>query len=130
VQCMVPGNASYDADGGRAASQLRKGVLEYCVLALLRQGPRCGVELLEELAGASVMATTQGTIYPLLSRLRRDALVDTQLQESPNGPPRRYYALTDAGHAALEAFARYWPDFRNAVNHFLTPPLEATRENP
>jgi PadR family transcriptional regulator PadR len=75
------------------------------------------------------MATTQGTIYPLLSRLRRDSLVHTQLRESPNGPPRRYYALTDTGHAALAAFATYWPDFRNAVNHFLAEPLETTREN-
>jgi PadR family transcriptional regulator len=127
---MVPYLAMQDTrDGGRVASQLRKGVLEYCVLALLRQGPCCGVELLEELSGASVMATTQGTIYPLLSRLRRDALVDTALRESPNGPPRRYYALTDAGHAALDAFATYWPDFRNAVNHFLAEPMEVNREN-
>ncbi|SCK40021.1 transcriptional regulator, PadR family [Streptomyces sp. WMMB 714] len=130
MQCMVPGNASNEADGGRVASQLRKGVLEYCVLALLRGRPLCGVELVEQLSAGHVMATTQGTIYPLLSRLRRDALVDSQLRESAAGPPRRYYSLTDGGHAALEAFATYWPDFRDTVDHFLAEPLETSDENP
>ena len=86
--------------------------------------------MLEELSAVSVMETSQGTIYPLLSRLRREELVDTRLRESPNGPPRRYYSLTDTGHAALDAFATYWPRFRKAVNQFLTEPPEATRESP
>ncbi|MCB5167700.1 PadR family transcriptional regulator [Streptomyces bambusae] len=115
---MVPGNAMEGAEG-RVPSQVRKGVLEYCVLALLRDGPRYGVEILEELSAVSVMTTSQGTIYPLLSRLRREELVDTQLRESPSGPPRRYYTLTDGGRAALAEFTRAWPHFRNAVDHFL-----------
>lgn len=102
-------------------SQLRKGVLEYCVLAVLREGPRYGVEILDELAAVSVMTTSQGTIYPLLSRLRRDELVDTELRESPQGgAPRRYYVLTDAGRRALAEFAQGWPLFRDGVDHFLT----------
>ncbi|GGO45843.1 hypothetical protein GCM10012287_14760 [Streptomyces daqingensis] len=84
---------------------------------------------MEQLSAGHVMATTQGTIYPLLSRLRRDALVDSQLRESPAGPPRRYYSLTDSGHVALEAFAAYWPDFRDTVDHFLAEPLESSKEN-
>ncbi|MEV5880624.1 PadR family transcriptional regulator [Streptomyces sp. NPDC052101] len=103
----------------KAESQLRKGVLEYCVLAILRDGPRYGVELLETLA-VNVMTTSQGTIYPLLSRLRRDGLVETHWQESPSGPPRRYYELTPSGHAALEEFTVIWPHFRDAVDHFIT----------
>lgn len=118
---MVPGDASNEA-GGRVPSQLRKGVLEHCVLALLRDGPRYGIELLGELSAVSVMTTSQGTIYPLLSRLRREGLVDTELRESPSGPSRRYYTLTPAGRAALAEFTRAWPLFRDAVDHFLNDP--------
>lgn len=118
---MVPGNASNES-GGKVSSQLRKGVLEYCVLALLRDEPKYGVELLAELSAVSVMSTSQGTIYPLLSRLRREGYVDTELRDSPSGPPRRYYALTPLGRAALAEFAGAWPHFRNAVDHFLNDP--------
>ncbi|MER8046664.1 PadR family transcriptional regulator [Streptomyces sp. NPDC094032] len=122
---MVPGNAK-NAAGGRVPSQLRKGVLEYCVLALLRDGPRYGVELLAELSAVSVMTTSQGTIYPLLSRLRREGLVDTELRESPSGPPRRYYTLTTVGRSALTEFTQAWPSFRDAVDHFLNDPQGET----
>ncbi|KJK55455.1 PadR family transcriptional regulator [Saccharothrix sp. ST-888] len=118
---MVPGEASYDSADGPVASQLRRGVLEYCVLALLRDGPRYGVELLQELAQVQVMATSQGTIYPLLSRLRRAGLAETYLRESASGPSRRYYTLTDDGRRALEEFTALWPAFRTAVDHFLNP---------
>ena len=104
---------------GKAASQLRKGVLEYCVLALLRDGSRYGVELLGELGAKSVMATSQGTIYPLLARLRREGLVETSWQESSSGPPRRYYELTPSGRAAMREFVAVWPDFRDAVDQFI-----------
>ncbi|MDI3406176.1 PadR family transcriptional regulator [Streptomyces cavernicola] len=118
---MEPGKAS-NRSAGKAESQLRKGVLEYCVLALMQDGPRYGVELLRELERSGALATSQGTVYPLLSRLRRDELVETSWRESTSGPPRRYYELTDAGRAALAEFARIWPGFRDAVDHFLVPP--------
>ncbi|AUG75814.1 PadR family transcriptional regulator [Kitasatospora sp. MMS16-BH015] len=104
-----------------AATQLRKGVLEYCVLALLQDGPRYGVELLEELGRFPMLATSQGTIYPLLSRLRRSGLAETFLRDSASGPSRRYYTLTEAGRTALAEFATLWPAFRTAVDHLLTP---------
>lgn len=116
---MVPDVAS-KGGSGKAESQLRKGVLEYCVLGLLRSGARYGVELLEVLGTVNVMATSQGTIYPLLARLRRDGLVDTTWQESPSGPPRRYYMLTPQGEAALAEFTEIWPHFRDAVDRFIT----------
>jgi PadR family transcriptional regulator PadR len=65
------------------------------------------------------MLTTEGTIYPLLSRLRREGLVETEWQESTSGPPRRYYALTADGRAALAAFRREWATFRSAVDTIL-----------
>ena len=76
MHCMEPGGAS-DRAASKAVSQLRKGVLEYCVLALMRDGARYGVELLRELEETGALATSQGTVYPLLSRLRRDELVVT-----------------------------------------------------
>ncbi|MFI6152952.1 PadR family transcriptional regulator [Kitasatospora sp. NPDC051170] len=122
---MVPGIASdgrgADPADGPVATQLRKGVLEYCVLALLRDGPCYGVELLQALERFPMLATSQGTIYPLLSRLRRSGLADTFLRDSPSGPSRRYYVLTDAGRSALEEFAALWPAFRETVDHVLSP---------
>ncbi|BAJ33304.1 PadR family transcriptional regulator [Kitasatospora setae] len=117
-------NEGGDADGP-VATQLRKGVLEYCVLALLREGPRYGVELLNELGRFPALATSQGTIYPLLSRLRRTGLAETFLRDSASGPSRRYYTLTDTGHRALEEFTALWPAFRETVDRVLT-----TGENP
>ncbi|MGI5485043.1 PadR family transcriptional regulator [Streptomyces lavendofoliae] len=101
---------------GKALSQLRRGVLEFCVLALLRDGEGYGVELVRKLGAIEALATSEGTIYPLLSRLRRQGLVTTVWRESPAGPPRRYYDLTPAGHHALGGFSQEWAAFRTAVD--------------
>ena len=100
-------------------SQLRKGTLEYCVLALLAEGQRYGFELVRTLSEADGLMVSEGTIYPLLSRLRRDRLVETTWQESEAGPPRRYYQLTDAGRRALADFADDWARFRDSVDALL-----------
>jgi PadR family transcriptional regulator PadR len=100
-------------------TQMRRGTLQYCVLALLAEEERYGFDLVRALAEADGMVTSEGTIYPLLSRLRRDGLVESTWQESPTGPPRRYYRLTEAGRAALEGFKREWDRFRDAVDHFV-----------
>ena len=72
-------------------AQMRKGTLQYCVLALLADEERYGFDLVRSLAETDGMVTSEGTIYPLLSRLRRDGLVETTWRESTSGPPRRYY---------------------------------------
>jgi PadR family transcriptional regulator PadR len=118
----------------RVLSQLRRGVLEYCVLALLRERPRYGFDLVRELSAAEGLLTSEGTIYPLLSRLRKDGLVSTNWQESTAGPPRRYYALTGDGRTALGRFLEDWARFRDGVDGVLggglgdtigdTPPAE------
>jgi PadR family transcriptional regulator PadR len=100
-------------------TQMRRGTLQYCVLALLAEEERYGFDLVRALAEADGMVTSEGTIYPLLSRLRRDGLVESTWQESPSGPPRRYYRLTESGRAALEGFKREWDRFRDAVDHFV-----------
>ncbi|TMG33850.1 MAG: helix-turn-helix transcriptional regulator, partial [Chloroflexi bacterium] len=74
--------------------------------------------LIEALARTG-MLTTEGTIYPLLSRLRRDGLVKTQWRESADGPPRRYYELTPEGRRALTGFKSEWLSFRSAVDGIL-----------
>ncbi|MDA0162850.1 PadR family transcriptional regulator [Solirubrobacter ginsenosidimutans] len=100
-------------------SQLRRGVLEYCVLALLRDGERYAFELVRTLSEAEGMVTSEGTLYPLLGRLRREGLVETTWRESPSGPPRRYYTLTGEGASVLEAFTVEWGRFRRSVDGFL-----------
>ena len=100
-------------------AQMRKGTLQYCVLALLSDEERYGFDLVRSLAETDGMVTSEGTIYPLLSRLRRDGLVETTWRESTSGPPRRYYKLTTAGRAALAAFKDEWERFRDAVDNFV-----------
>ncbi len=89
------------------------------MLALLVDGERYGVELVRALADVDGMEITEGTLYPLLSRLRRDGLVTTTWQESPNGPPRRYYGLSTAGRRALREFKDEWTRYRDAVDKLL-----------
>lgn len=98
---------------------MRRGTLQYCVLALLARGERYGFDLVRELGEVDGMVTSEGTLYPLLSRLRRDGLVDSKWRESPSGPPRRYYSLTEAGVAALRGFREEWGRFRDAVDEFV-----------
>lgn len=110
---MEPGGTRYPL------SQLRRGVLEYCVLSLLVDEDRYGFDLVRRLGEVDGLVTSEGTIYPLLSRLRRDGWVTTRWAESETGPPRRYYAITPAGRRALLAFADEWRRFRDAVDQLL-----------
>jgi PadR family transcriptional regulator PadR len=100
-------------------AQMRRGTLQYCVLSLLADEERYGFDLVRGLAETDGMVTSEGTIYPLLSRLRRVGLVESTWQESPTGPPRRYLRLTVRGRAALEGFRLVWRRFRDAVDHFV-----------
>lgn len=84
------------------AVQLRRGWLELCVLNALQGGERYGYDLVRALAALPGLDVTEGTLYPLLSRLRLTGLVATRLEESSAGPARKYYALTTAGRRALE----------------------------
>lgn len=100
-------------------AQLRRGVVAYCVLALLREEERYGFEIARMLGDLDGLVTSEGTIYPLLARLRRDGSVETDWRESPDGPPRRYYRLTPDGRAALEGFTVEWERFRASVDRVL-----------
>lgn len=88
-------------------------------MALLEPDERYGFDLVRELASSDAMAASEGTLYPILSRLRRDGLVESTWRESPNGPPRRYYRLTDRGRDALVGFKRDWVRFVEDVDRLL-----------
>ena len=103
--------------------ELSRGVVEHCVLALLREDESYAFELVRVL-GARGLVTSEGTIYPLLARLRRDGLVSTTWRESFAGPPRRYYQITSSGQAVLDGFVADWTSFRDAVDAILTGTAE------
>lgn len=103
----------------QAVTQLRRGVLEHCVLALLADEQRYGYDLVTQLSEAGLLAS-EGTIYPLLSRLRKDGLVQTTWAESPSGPPRRYYSLTPGGRHALSEFRQAWAALKLSVDDILS----------
>jgi len=110
---MVPGGDE------KLLAQLRRGSIQYCVLALLRDQDRYGFELTRTLSEADGLVTSEGTVYPLLARLRQDGLVETSWRESSQGPPRRYYRITSDGHDALDAFTAQWRRFRDAIDTLL-----------
>ena len=108
-----------DPGGSRSLSQLRRGVLEFCVLALLDRRQMYAFDLVRGLSETDSLVVGEGTVYPLLSRMRRDGWVSTTWVESTAGPPRRYYALTAAGRAELLAFTASWRAFTAGVDALL-----------
>jgi PadR family transcriptional regulator PadR len=98
-------------------TQLRKGVLELCVLTLLSRGDAYGYEIASKLMTDVGMG--EGTIYPLMRRMQEDGMVSTYLMETSGGPPRKYYRLTAAGRTTLKAQRGEWKNFQAAVEKML-----------
>jgi PadR family transcriptional regulator, regulatory protein PadR len=101
------------AEGGM--TELRRGVLGALVMALLEQRPRFGLELVRDLAAADGLLTSEGTVYPLLNRLRDAGLVTSQWQTEEGDRARRYYSLTGAGQQNLKDFRADWARFTATV---------------
>ena len=93
---------------------IRKGLLEFLVLKIVGAKSIYVPEILRSLAGTE-FSTQEGTLYPLLSKLRREELVQYEWQESDAGPPRKYYRLTDAGRAQLAALDEYWSQINRTI---------------
>ena len=115
------------------AAQVRKGLVECCVLAVLQDGEAYGYEILQRLGRADVLAISESTVYPILARLAAEGMVSVRPAPSPAGPPRRYYRLTLAGRARLEEMRTHWVDLRNAVDALMSrrpAPPAATQPAP
>lgn len=98
-----------------AKSQMRKGMLEYCIMLLLRRQPSYAADIIQQLKEAKLIVV-EGTLYPLLTRLKNDKLLSYEWQESTQGPPRKYYALTDEGERVLAELEGAWKELEHAVN--------------
>ena len=101
-------------------AQMRKGVLEFCILSVLKEKEAYTSEILETLKSAKLLVV-EGTIYPLLTRLKNDGLLSYRWEESTSGPPRKYYGLTEEGQLFLEELNGTWTELSDAVNLITHP---------
>ncbi|MDL2243337.1 PadR family transcriptional regulator [Bacteroidales bacterium OttesenSCG-928-J19] len=97
-------------------SQMRKGILEYCILLILNQKPAYANDIIRILKEAKLIVV-EGTLYPLLSRLKNMKLLNYEWVESTQGPPRKYYALTPEGKEFLQELGGAWDEISNTINH-------------
>ena len=102
-------------DVTNAKSQMRKGMLEYCILLLLKRQPAYASDIIQQLKEAELLVV-EGTLYPLLTRLKKDCLLAYEWQESTQGPPRKYYRLTPDGQQFLEELDRAWGEIATTVS--------------
>ena len=97
-----------------AKSQMRKGMLEYCIMLLLKDKPCYSSDIIQKLKDANLLVV-EGTLYPLLSRLKKDGILSYEWQESTQGPPRKYYVLSNEGKTMLEALDAAWRELEDTV---------------
>ena len=98
-------------------SQMRKGILEYCVLLILNKERAYPSDIINRLSEASLIVV-EGTLYTLLNRLRKEGKLNYEWEESPKGPPRKYYFITEAGKDTLKEMSKAWDEIVENVNHF------------
>ena len=98
-----------------AKVQMRKGILEFCILHIISRGEIYASDMIEELTSAKIMVV-EGTLYPLLTRLKNSGLLDYKWVESNSGPPRKYYVLTEMGQQFLEGLSYTWQELQESVN--------------
>jgi len=109
---------SNDMNVENTKAQMRKGILELCILAILRNNESYPSEIIEELK-KNKLIIVEGTLYPLLTRLKNEELLSYRWEESTGGPPRKYYSLTTDGEKFLEELKVTWNELSEAVNHSL-----------
>ena len=95
-------------------SQMRKGILEYCVLLILSKGDSYAPQIIQELKEAN-MNVVEGTLYPILTRQKNQGLLAYRWEESPQGPPRKYYSMTDKGRQALAELDAVWSEMNEQI---------------
>ena len=104
-----------DTSSENVRSQMRKGVLEYCILSILSQREGYASNILDELKAAN-MLVVEGTLYPLLIRQKNQGLLSYRWEESTQGPPRKYYVITDKGRAQLAEMDAAWKELVDSIN--------------
>lgn len=100
--------------------QMRKGILEFCILQIISRGEVYASNMLQELTSAKIMVV-EGTLYPLLTRLKNAGLLDYKWVESSSGPPRKYYVLTEMGQTFLSELKETWTDLESSVHQIIDP---------
>ena len=101
-------------------SQMRKGLLEYCILAIISRDEAYASDILDQLKVAQLVVV-EGTVYPLLTRMKNEGLLTYRWQESTDGPPRKYYTLTDNGQQLLAQLDAEWQSICQAINRITIP---------
>ena len=96
-------------------SQMKKGILEFCILSIIRRGEAYPSDIVEEMRAAN-MSILEGTLYPLLTRLKNAEMLTYRWEESNSGPPRKYFSLTEKGEAFYKELEETWVELSNAVN--------------
>jgi PadR family transcriptional regulator, regulatory protein PadR len=109
-------NTNNESFIGQSEVQMRKGLLVYCVLLLCKDGKVYSSDIIKQLRAAKLIVV-EGTLYPLLTRLSRDDIVAYEWQESEQGPPRKYYWLTDQGRELLTALQKTYHSLHTSVSH-------------
>lgn len=99
-------------------AQMKKGILEFCILSILSQNKAYVSDIIDELKSANLLVV-EGTLYPLLSRLKNDGLLTYTWEESKSGPPRKYYIITDNGKQFLSQLNQFWADLLSSVNQIV-----------
>ncbi|WP_028402648.1 PadR family transcriptional regulator [Ectobacillus panaciterrae] len=102
-----------------SSTQMLKGILEGCLLAVISEGETYGYEMIEKLTKYGITMVSEGSIYPLLIRMQKDGLLDSVMKDSPSGPKRKYYTLTAKGKKELQEFINRWQDLSGSVNRLL-----------
>ena len=97
------------------ATQLRKGILEFAILSALARERLYGYDLVRTLGSVDSLVISEGTIYPILNRLKRESYVDTTIEESPSGPARKYYELTARGRSQLQRMNTHWQSLQDGI---------------
>ncbi len=105
-------------------AQIRKGWLDVAILATLWKGRQYGLEVIRELESRSDLVVAEGTVYPVLSRLRKEGLIEGKWEESDSGHPRRYYRLTAAGRSRAQALAKHSHEFLLKIDALIQPLLK------
>jgi len=126
--CIVPdiplifalATTSLNMNIDNTQSQMRKGILEFCILSVIKRGESYPGDIVDEMR-ASGLQILEGTLYPLLTRLKNAEMLTYRWVESPSGPPRKYFSLTEKGQLFYQDLGRTWEELSFAVNKIITP---------